>query len=790
MTVAPTDEKRPQHLHAPLPEKPLICICMTTYNPEEGVLRRQIESIRNQDYTNWICLVQDDWSSSSHYETIRKVIGNDPRFRLERNAGNLGFYLNFEKVLRRVPANAELVALSDQDDFWYRHKLSSLLAGFKTPDTMLVYSDTQIVDANGKLVSKTFWSTRRNNYTDFETLFFANTVTGAAAMFKAALLPLVLPFPLKLGHIYHDWWIALVAMAAGKIEYIDRPLYDYYQHSANAVGWSHISKTASPIHFLRSHAYRKQTAQTALGIYHTDCKFLATTIQTLRLRVPDSSHNGAINRLHHLIDRPLRTYVGQWLRSYAFNRATKHREKNFVMSHTVIRMLNVYFGRKHREIGQKFSTAEEAASSPGSQTPNKSVLPVETFEIKCRPLNLDIRDNEPKRVNVFLATIDFKYFFGGYIGMFQLAKHIAKAGFKTRFIILETTDVQPELWREQIQKYAGLEDTFDLVEVAYAADRSTPILTNPRDRYVATSCWSAWVADAAARQLNVGPFIFMIQEYEPYFVPHGSYYALSHAAYDLDLWGIFSTEILREFFQQRRFGIYRNGPEFGNARSISFHNAILNFKVDAARLRNRTTGKRKFLFYCRPEAHAQRNMFELGILALRRALADGALSPEHWDFYGIGTVGEQFVIPLADGVKMVALPKMSLKDYADYLPDFDLGMSLMYTPHPSLVPLEMAAAGLITVTNSCENKTEAKLKAISSNFEVGEATIQSLAAALRRAESRVYNLDARAAGAAINWPTSWEQAFAPDILLPLLKELGQPSTGAAPSQAETSAARH
>ena len=29
----------------------------------------------------------------------------------------------------------------------------------------------------------------------------------------------------------------------------------------------------------------------------------------------------------------------------------------------------------------------------------------------------------------------------------------------------------------------------------------------------------------------------------------------------------------------------------------------------------------------------------------------------------------------------------------------------MYTPHPSLVPIEMASAGMATVTNSFENKT-------------------------------------------------------------------------------------
>ena len=43
----------------------------------------------------------------------------------------------------------------------------------------------------------------------------------------------------------------------------------------------------------------------------------------------------------------------------------------------------------------------------------------------------------------------------------------------------------------------------------------------------------------------------------------------------------------------------------------------------------------------------------------------------------------------------------------------DLGLALMLTPHPSLVPLEMASAGMATVTNSFENKTPAALEAIS-----------------------------------------------------------------------------
>jgi hypothetical protein len=479
--------------------------------------------------------------------------------------------------------------------------------------------------------------------------------------------------------------------------------------------------------------------------------------------------------------------AGQVARAVLLKRASQNREKNVLMAHVVMRMLNRYFAGRYREIAQKFATPEEAASNqPGAPPPGASTtsgtagricMPVDTFERKCQPLTLEARAGEPPRVNMLLATIDFKYFFGGYFGMFQLAKHIAQSGFMVRFILAEQTDFQPDLWRQQVRRYAGLEDIFDLVEVEYRFDRSIPLAVSPQDRFVATSCWTAWLADAAARQLGPRPFVFMIQEYEPYFVPHGSYYALSHAAYDLNLYGVFSTELLREFFRKNRFGIYRQGAQAGDARSISFHNAILKFDIDEDRLRDRHmesgggSQKRKFLFYCRPEAHAQRNMFELGILALRQAITQRTLDPAKWEFYGIGTVGDQFVVPLPEGAKLVALPKMSLEEYASYLPDFDLGMSLMYTPHPSLVPLEMASAGLIAVTNTYANKTAEALRGISSNFEVGAATIDDLAAALFRAADRVHDFAGRIAGSKVNWPTSWEQAFAPDVIQPLINEL-------------------
>ena len=81
-------------------------------------------------------------------------------------------------------------------------------------------------------------ATARNNYTDFTSLVITNAITGAASLFRRELVERACPFPPPHGDIFHDHWLALVAMATGEIRYVDRPLYDYVQHSAAALGFS------------------------------------------------------------------------------------------------------------------------------------------------------------------------------------------------------------------------------------------------------------------------------------------------------------------------------------------------------------------------------------------------------------------------------------------------------------------------------------------------------------------------------------------------------------------------
>jgi glycosyltransferase involved in cell wall biosynthesis len=213
-----------------------VTICMTTYNPKPELFEKQIDSIRKQTCADWICLIQDDGSEPALFGRIQNVIENDARFILKRNPQRLGFYHNFEQCLWRAPSHIPYVALADQDDFWRPEKLHILLETLDRSDACLVYSDMRVILETGAALSDTFWSGRHNSYTDLNTLMLANTVTGAASLFRRDLLEYILPFPQRFDASYHDWWIALVALCSGRLAYVDRPLHDYTIHDSNAVG--------------------------------------------------------------------------------------------------------------------------------------------------------------------------------------------------------------------------------------------------------------------------------------------------------------------------------------------------------------------------------------------------------------------------------------------------------------------------------------------------------------------------------------------------------------------------
>lgn len=382
---------------------------------------------------------------------------------------------------------------------------------------------------------------------------------------------------------------------------------------------------------------------------------------------------------------------------------------------------------------------------------------------KIAPLTLRISPTAPCRVNLLIPTIDLKYIFGGYITKFNFARHLAENGYSVRIVIVDHCDFDRELWAQELQAYAGLEKFIDLVELAYVFDRSEPLEVNKEDSFIATTWWTAHIAHRATKDLGKVKFLYLIQEYEPFTFPMGTFASLAEQTYGFPHYAVFSTELLRDYFRRSAIGVFARSRADGERDSISFQNTITSVgHLDVEDLANRTP--KKLLFYSRPEPHAARNMFEMAVLALSHAIKSGYFKGE-WEFHGIGTVEISSNIQLADGVSMQVLPRQTQDAYREVLRAHDLGLSLMYTPHPSLVPIEMASAAMLVVTNTYANKTKQALSAISSNIIAVPPTIEDISLGLREAVANIEDCYRRVRGSQVNWSVSWDTAFNHSFML-------------------------
>jgi hypothetical protein len=144
-----------------------------------------------------------------------------------------------------------------------------------------------------------------------------------------------------------------------------------------------------------------------------------------------------------------------------------------------------------------------------------------------------------------------------------------------------------------------------------------------------------------------------------------------------------------------------------------------------------------------------------------------------WELNGVGTVTRGGTIALGGGATLRLLPRSDQQTYAQQLREHDVGLALMYTPHPSLVPIEMASAGMLTVTNSFENKTAEAMTAISANLVTAEPSVEGVAAGLREAVAGVPDFAGRAEASRVGWSSSWDDSFSDELLDRIASRLWQ-----------------
>ncbi len=208
---------------------PLISIVMATYQGEK-YLKIQIESLLAQDYPNLEFIWVDDASTDQSLSILKAYASQDARIHIIENPKNEGHNAAFERGMKA--ANGDLLALSDQDDYWIPSKISTLVNGIG--DCSLVYSDSQLMDPLGKGLPLKMSSLKRQIAYNSPLMYtFGAWAPGHTMLFKKEVLETALPLS---NWVTHDYLLGFSATCHNGIAYIPISMVHYRQHESNAIG--------------------------------------------------------------------------------------------------------------------------------------------------------------------------------------------------------------------------------------------------------------------------------------------------------------------------------------------------------------------------------------------------------------------------------------------------------------------------------------------------------------------------------------------------------------------------
>ncbi len=220
----------------------MVEILLATHNSEK-YLRELLDSLLSQTLPDLCILVSDDGSTDGTMEILREYAGNNKNISLLENSLPLGGAKeNFFHLTKH--ADADYVLFADHDDVWLPNKAEDTLAvmlemekesGADTP--ILVHTDLMVVDERLSLIASSMMESQKlcKTCNTLNRFLPQNHVTGCTMMANRALVRKIRAGDLGLV-IMHDWWLALVASAFGRIGFLDQATIKYRQHSKNEIG--------------------------------------------------------------------------------------------------------------------------------------------------------------------------------------------------------------------------------------------------------------------------------------------------------------------------------------------------------------------------------------------------------------------------------------------------------------------------------------------------------------------------------------------------------------------------
>ena len=236
---------------------------MATYNGEKYI-SQQIDSILNQEFTDFNLIICDDQSTDQTVQIIKEYMQKDSRISIYNNESNLGYNQNFMKLIQL--SNAPFFSIADQDDIWYTNKLNDLYKAISENNVDIVYGESKYIDAFNQPVLIRDYVKHIKVMRPY-LLFEDNIVPGRNMLVNARLKKYLFPVPPLSRFFIYDWYLALKAVENQGIYSINRVINQYRVHQSSVTNtdvYSPLRKKSLKEKFIYIETLREQALNNRL----------------------------------------------------------------------------------------------------------------------------------------------------------------------------------------------------------------------------------------------------------------------------------------------------------------------------------------------------------------------------------------------------------------------------------------------------------------------------------------------------------------------------------------------
>lgn len=309
---------------------------------------------------------------------------------------------------------------------------------------------------------------------------------------------------------------------------------------------------------------------------------------------------------------------------------------------------------------------------------------------KLKKLKPKFTNADKLRISLVVPSFESDFVYGGLLTAIKI--------FKT---LIETTEAEGRII--VLSGQYSRKSTFKIKGFDYQNNNlifyesTNEIEIGKNDFFIGTFWTTAYVLMPLLQKqiehfkLSDRKLVYLIQDFEPGFYPWSSEYVLADSTYKShseNILAVFNAKSLYTYFKNNHY-------DFGDGLTFS---PQLNTELAKYLPKKPTRRQKQILIYGRPRV--ERNAFEI----IRAGISEWSKTYKNSKEWEIVSLGAEFAdIKLQNNI-IKSNGKVTLSEYAKYMSESYVGISLMVSPHPSYPPLEMSTFGVKTITNSFANK--------------------------------------------------------------------------------------